>query len=178
LIIGRNALTMKIEKTSTFIRRDTNHKCNLKFREGIVPVIRRAVLALLFILLMTRPIHAECIGIPAYPTRAPLTENLGDALVENFDLGKETLTFVVFQISQEEFRKWARECGIFWYLEVLKDPIEVTELVKNEKKSRYYKKEIYVKHGYLFIWDSEDYLCTTIYDMTNSTVYLETLRIR
>jgi hypothetical protein len=161
------------------MEQDTNLEGNLKFRESVrVPLLRRAILTLLFISLMMRPIYAGGVGDPAYLVGVRLPENLEDVVVEDFDAGKEALTFVVFQISITEFRKWARDCGIFWYLEVLRDPIQVTELVKNEKKSRYYKKEIYVKHGYLFTWESENYLGSIIYDLTNSTVYVEALRMK
>lgn len=169
----------KIAKISIFIGRDTNHKGNLKFRESVrIPVLRRAVLTLFFILLMTRPTNAVSVGDAVYNAGVRLPENLAGLLIENYDTGKETLTFIVFQLSITEFQKWARDCGISWYMEVLNEPTEVTDLVKNEKKSRYYQKEICVKHGYLFIWDIEDYLRTIIYDRENSTVYVEAFRMK
>lgn len=169
----------ELDKISIFIKQDTNLESNLKLRESVrIPLLRRAILTLFVISLMIRPIYAGGVGDPAYIVGVRLPENLEDVVIEDFDSGKETLTFVVFQISITEFRKWARDCGFFWYLEVLTDPIEVTELVKNEKKSRYFKRKIYVKHGYVFTWESENYLGSIIYDLTNYTVYVEALRMK
>jgi hypothetical protein len=135
----------------------------------------------IFVLLlkMVNPSYAGCIGNFSFPGGVKPPKTLcGDIIEEFYLLEKESLTFLVFGIVETNFRKWAKECNFFEQLETIEEPIEVTSLIKNQKKSRYFEKEIWVDKGYFFIWDSENYRGSIIYDMKNLIVYVESLRMR